>query len=138
MNAGTVMVMEARRRAEEREGHAVRLRIGTALKARVERCAAVCKDEAAVWVNKACLALRAGRLDGVAFDGEVIAATRGDSAVMWVRQPAGMSGKAVRLACAAACAAAERTPLYAAAMREAVAGLPVEGRDYLVEDGGNE
>ena len=133
MNAGTMMVERAKERSAERSGVAVRVRMSRELHERVERCAAVCRDDVAEWVNKACRKFKAGHFGGVAFDENVIAATRGESVAVWVRQPEKMKGPAVRLACAAACETAERTAMYRAAQEDARMGLPVAGRDYLVE-----
>ena len=128
------LIAGARARAMEREGVRFKLRMSSDLKKKVAACAVACGAEFGEWVNLACLKMKRGLFDGVAWMPETLEATREGSEVVWVRAPKGLNAPQIRLA--AACSVSVYYPKISATHEPFRCDL-VEGKDYLVERSGD-
>jgi hypothetical protein len=127
MTKAEAMIADARQRALEREGARFKVRMSAELKKKAQACAESAGMELGEWVNAACLKMKSGAFNGVAWRPDTQEATRNGSEAVWVRAPRGLNAAQIRLA--AACGVAVCEPL----IREAFSCGMVEGIDYLVE-----
>src|SRR5574343_517867 len=112
------LVREALSRQRENEGMRIRVRLSKELKLRAERCAREVGDDLMRWAYLACKNMTNGMFEDVAWGDNVQSATRDGSEVVWVRAPARMNPKRVRMAigCAVVYAEERRRPAFETAM----------------------
>lgn len=130
MRRSEELIAEALRRAAERDGMRMKVRMSRDLKRRAAACARVIGEDLDRWVFLACQAMKRGEFNGVAWEEETQKVTRDGSEPVWVRAPKGLNAPQVRLAIACAVRVSEER-----GQREFETDL-VEGRDYLLERDG--
>ena len=130
---GEEIVRRARELERERDGVRAKVRLPSALWARVRRCAAAVPVPVEEWVCSAVRAWERGKFDGVTYDEKDVLGTREGSETPWVRVPAGWRDAGGDLRRALAAAAAWHEPRLREPRPQKGTERWVEGRDYLVE-----